>query len=270
MKLNLNLNLSFIRLKHFSNLNLGLNLRIEFEIETAIYKTKNWFQVQLSDLKIEIELYKIGPSLLLERKADVNGTSPDGDSALHQACQEGHPEMVELLLKYKPRVDTWGFRQSTPLMRAAASSKNALQCVQLLLKHGARANLQCPETGDTALHQATQNSNAEVARALLDAGADMKKLRRGDTLLHLAAQSGCLPILKLALEKGADPNAKGVKGSTPLIRAAVAEEKEAVKMLLENGADVNMGDEDGDTALDLAAQTGNSEIITLMLAGLKD
>ncbi len=147
-------------------------------------------------------------SLLLERKADVNGTSPDGDSALHQACQEGHTEMVELLLKHKPRVDTWGFRQSTPLMRAAASSKNALQCVQLLLKHGAHVNLQAEGSGDTPLHIAAQEGKHELVAALLS--------------------------------KGADANIAGNKGSTALMRASLGGHVECVRHLLKAKANVHL------------------------------
>ena len=59
--------------------------------------------------------------LLLEHGADVNACSPDGDGPLHMACQEGHFALAQELVAHGARVDIFGFKESTPLMRAAAA-----------------------------------------------------------------------------------------------------------------------------------------------------
>ena len=90
------------------------------------------------------------------------------------------------------------------------------------------------ENGDTALHEAAWNGHADVIRALVKLGADLKVQDKGDnTALHLAAWYGHV---------------------------------DAVKALAELGADLKVQDKYGRTALDLAASQGHAEIVNLLSA----
>lgn len=64
------------------------------------------------------------------------------------------------------------------------------------------------QSGFTPLHIACVYGHFELARLLIEAGADIEgKTKNGYTALHLAAQYGHRLIIDLLLERGANPNA---------------------------------------------------------------
>ena len=73
---------------------------------------------------------------------------------------------------------------------------------------------------------------------MLDAGANPKAVTEsGDTLLHLAAAQGNADVLKLLIEKRLSVNQKDRSfGATPLHDAAMANSLECVRLLLAAGA----------------------------------
>jgi ankyrin repeat protein len=120
--------------------------------------------------------------------------------------------------------------------------------------------------GDTLLHVAAAAYASDVARILLDAGADVgARNRRGAEPLHYAAdgnpsahswdpeaQAG---IVSLLIEAGADPNALDKSGVAPLHRAVRTRSTGAVRALLGGGADPMLPNKAGSTAADLASMT---------------
>jgi ankyrin repeat protein len=71
------------------------------------------------------------------------------------------------------------------------------------------------------LHQAVRAGNLERARALIEAGADVKaRSPEGRTALHVAAETGHVALVRLLLEAGAEVDARMEYGQTPLHRAA--------------------------------------------------
>ncbi len=105
----------------------------------------------------------------------------------------------------------------------------------------------------TALHLASTSGSAEVARLLLAHGApvDRRTTGGGTTPLHLAAGSGNPDLVAALLDAGADPNARENEwGQTPLIFAAAANRAEVIRVLIEGGADASMGS----AVVDLLAQ----------------
>jgi len=79
----------------------------------------------------------------------------------------------------------------------------------------------------------------EIAKALLDAGADVNAHKRGQTALHWAARGGQAEMVSLLLGRGADPNAKAKTPQgelTPLAMALKAEKKDVVELLRKAGA----------------------------------
>ena len=120
--------------------------------------------------------------------------------------------------------------------------------------------------GDTALHIAAAACEADLARELVNAGANVAAAnRRGAEPLHYAVDgipgsAGWNPAsqqetVQCLVELGADPNAVDKNGATPLHRAVRNRCAAAVKALLDLGADPQVTNRRGSTAVQLARWT---------------
>src|SRR5262245_778294 len=234
--------------------------------------------------------------LLLEHGADVNLASSSGASALLRAA--GDFDKVELLLAAGAKVDVKSKLGRTPLLVAAASPGN-VKTMRLLLARGANANDQ-DQFGDTCLTSACKRGDGEMAKALIESGANIAAgaswfgrpplvwaaeegnlatlaclLEHGagkvqphlDIALSSAASRGPFAAVRLLIESGANPNAPSpIAGYTPLMWAAYHDDGdlETVKFLLSKGADPKAKGANGETPVSLAMKRGHSEMVELL------
>ena len=114
------------------------------------------------------------------------------------------------------------------------------ESVRALLGQGADVQTAHPD-GMTALHWAARHSDADLAQALVFAGANLDAVtRRGHhSPLHVAARTGTAAVVTALLEAGSDHRAVSTSGATPLHLAAQAGNAQAVAALLNHGADLN-------------------------------
>ena len=70
--------------------------------------------------------------------SDIDEESGNGRTALHIATIAGHIDVIRLLLKYKPNVNTWDCYYDTPMDDAIRMKNNDI--IELLRSHGARSN----------------------------------------------------------------------------------------------------------------------------------
>ncbi len=142
---------------------------------------------------------------------------------LSDAAQAGNTARVRELLDqqrdYVALPDQAGY---TPLHYAAYFGHTEL--ARYLLEIGADvAAISMDPLRNQPLHAAAGSGYPEISRLLLDAGADVNAEQTGQwTPLHAAAQKGHLDIVTLLLERGARPDGRSASGSTPL---ALAREK---------------------------------------------
>ena len=149
---------------------------------------------------------------------------------------------------------------------ADAAMQGDLGQVRSLLAENADVNV-AQGDGSTALHWAAYWDDSEMARVLLEAGANVGATTRiGDfTPLLMAARSGSAAIIELLLDRGADVDAPNAAGTTALMLAAAAGKPDAVKLLLDRGADVDARDTiNGQTAAMFAAATNSAGAIKLL------
>ena len=177
-------------------------------------------------------------------------TAKAPDISIHEAVGTGNIEAVKKHLAAGTDVNAndggW-----TPLWYAADEGHKEI--VELLIAKGADVNVK--NKGDvTPLYGAARSGRKEVAELLIAKGADVNARDDvGRIPLHIATGGDHKEIVELLIAKGADVNAKNDKFvGTFLHWAAVGGQNETVKLLIANGADVNAKDEDGDTPLDWA------------------
>jgi ankyrin repeat protein len=216
---------------------------------------------------------------LISRGADVDARSAVRDYQRHIQA-EGRPKSL----------DSGGF---TPLLYAAR--ENCIACVDVLLTHGANIDLPDPDNVSPLL-LAIMNANWDLAKKLIDAGADIDQWDiYGETPLFTAVglesridggrasidppnEAKGMDIVRLLLDRGANPNMQlffrpanvrgstNTRGSTPLIRAANQGDLELVKLLLEHGADATVYMADRQTPIHavLAGRTSEKDALELI------
>ncbi len=213
---------------------------------------------------------------LLTAGANVTETYSDGETPLHVAAGYNEiPDVVEALVAAGADVTaTDRRRDATPLHYAARSNENSA-VVQALVAAGADVEARSEEDylghGFTPLHLAAQYNNVAVVEALLAVGADVdaRTDEHGATPLHRAAGNN-VAVVDVLLTARADVTARDETETTPLHRAAAANENPAVvEALLAAGADVAATDEAGETPLHRAAAANNNPAVveTLLTAG---
>ena len=149
-----------------------------------------------------------------------------------------------------------------------AAMQGDKDAVRSLLKE--RVDVNAPQgDGTTALHWAAYGDDPEMAKLLIEAGANVKASTRlgGLTPLLMAATNGSAAMIDLLLKAGADVNSTDAHETTPLMLAAASGSSDAVKTLLDHGAEVNAREATwGQTALMFASALNRAAVIDLLIA----
>jgi ankyrin repeat protein len=149
-----------------------------------------------------------------------------------------------------------------------AAMKGDLQALRALLKQGADVNA-VQGDGVTALHWAATRGDAEMARVLILAGANLRAATRfgGYTPLHVAAERGHAGVVQALVQAGADANATTPRGTTALMLAAAAGDTATLTALLDAGAKPDAREVEREhTALMFAAAADRLAAVRLLLA----
>ena len=191
---------------------------------------------------------------------------PYTETAFIECAQNGPTEAVRWFLEAGMNPNTLDDQGATALMRAAVNGHDEI--ARLLLDHGADANAAGHKENATALALAVSRGHYAVVETLLASGAHVDPREGGQNMtpLAVAAFKGHTDIVKALIVKGADVNVVDNTGSTPLMHAADQGHPAIVKALLEGGADVNLRTEGDVTALMVAAHKGDDEIVTALIA----
>lgn len=205
---------------------------------------------------------------LLQEGADPNAADNNGVLPLLAAAYEGQLEASRVLIEGGAEVNY----VPVGLSEFALAKSHAPLSERELMEAAAR--------GDTALHAAVRQGHLEVARLLLERGAEIGLVNRhGETPLLVAADEGRLALTKLLLAEGADPNvteqdnrrnrlalAKHAMGRDSVLIVAVENGHLAVaQALIEAGADVDYRGFSGRTALYVAVENGQRNLVQLLL-----
>ena len=196
-------------------------------------------------------------------QVDVNHKDNDGSTALLQAADENHADVVEVLIDAGADVDVKDEAGLSPLLLACLSGARAV--VKVLLKAGAYVCV-ADNKGNGCLMCASREHTETVRTLLCMPEVDMNQSTKGFTSLHGAVLKKHPDMVQLLIDAGADIEAKDDEMYyTPLHCACEVGELEVVKMLVEAGADVCDTDCDGDTCLTVAAYYGHTETVRYLV-----
>ncbi|KAH8726741.1 hypothetical protein GQ44DRAFT_613477, partial [Phaeosphaeriaceae sp. PMI808] len=200
----------------------------------SFYNRNRYFKTTGLHLVAFLGLLQLSEALLATMKAKespVNSKDGIQNMPLHYAVQNGHMEVVKLLLEHGAEVDSKGSEGRTPLSWAAEEGYEAV--VKLLLEHGAEVDSK-DNNSRTPLSWAAKGGYEVVVKLLLEDGVEVDtKDNYSRTPLSWAAKGGYEAVVKLLLEHGAEADTKDKSGRTPLFWAALYRKEAVVKLLLE-------------------------------------
>jgi len=189
-------------------------------------KTKDLFTAIRSGSSVELEKQ-------LTNGADVND-SLYGLSALMGATLSGSADQMKILIDRGANVNF----VSQSGMSALWLASQDLNKIKLLIDHGADVNHHVQGYG-VLVKLAAIPGTINIIKLLVDKGVDLKKSAPDNFLVYNAAASGDTAILGFFLRNGFNANDSIVFGDYPINGALFYRSSATVKMLIDNGADVN-------------------------------
>lgn len=200
-------------------------------------------------------------SLLLDAGADANAALPSGETVLMTAARTGSPAVIEQLLVHGALVDARDaeYRQSALMI---AARENHPAAVALLTRYGAEVNLQT-RIGPAMVHippckgTGCGSEGVGINRSGVPDRGERYEQKGGMSALLYAAREGNTDVARILIEAGADIEATEINGIGPLLMALLNNQLDTAYLLLDRGARVNVEDFWGRTPLFAAVDYRN-------------
>ncbi len=204
----------------------------------------------------------------LDNGVDVNAKhSEDGKTALIKAAENGHLEVVRILINNGANINTQDINFNTALSFALENGHTKV--ADLLKEYGAKEHEAKGITIQNIIPLLSAREGQENIidiKNLLQTGNINAKNDRGWTALIMASYYGYIEIVRALILAGADVNAKATANTTALIFTSLRGHTDVVETLISAGADVNAQSSIGWIALISASSNGHTEIVNLLKA----
>ncbi|XP_063405743.1 serine/threonine-protein phosphatase 6 regulatory ankyrin repeat subunit C-like [Mytilus trossulus] len=267
---------------HYDTIKYLLDLNdqtLSSRVNTTIKDKYGWSVLHTASVNGHTEVVK----LLIDDGLDVNDTTQIGCTPLLLACQNGHYDIVKHLLDLNGDtlnscVDTTIKDEYGWSVLHEACFQGHTNMVRLLITANVKINDKT-KYGSTPLYLACQNGHYETVNFLLDLN-DKKSNNLVDTtvnyddgrsVLHTACFNGHTEVVKLLIEIGLNVNDRQKNGFTPLYLACLKGHYETVKYLLDlNGdklnsrVDTTLKDTQGNSALHAAFSNQHTDVVQLL------
>ena len=123
---------------------------------------------------------------------DINGSTP-----LHDACDNGHIDIVNSLLKCNSSVNLCDINGSTPLHLACIEGYKGI--VDIFIKLNVDINLRGGRGEHTPIQYACLKGHTDIVKLLLDNNCDVIDNNGFSPALHSACEGGSVDIVDLLL-----------------------------------------------------------------------
>jgi len=209
---------------------------------------------------VSVCLWIYGPDLEIGFRSECP-SQVKASTILYAAWCGLHDIVQFLVVERSQNVNARGLHlEETPL--SVASREGHSEVARVLLEHGADT-----ETRDkynySPLEWSSQKGHVEVVRVLLENHADVNFSTENKwTALHSASWSGQVAVARVLLGNGADPNGKTTYNETPLHLAC---NEGVTRILLEYGADPNARNSKNWTPLHRALERNRAEVAHVLL-----
>lgn len=200
---------------------------------------EGWTPLMLAAMNGELEI----AGMLIDAGASLSRANDDFGTALGTAAvalvapEEGETAMIDLLLDAGADTESGNGVMMTPLMYAAREGKREI--VERLLEAGANAAHQ-DVRGWSPLLFAVRSGDPDIVRMMIEAGAwaDAPTELPSSRPIHFLTGERSVEIARILLEGGADPDGVeyGPERGTPVLMAAALGDRELVEVLLDAGA----------------------------------
>ena len=196
--------------------------------------------------------------ILINHGARVNDTTGSGITALWLAV----PDMDKMTLLLNHGADLSHKIDGYGILTKLVSIPGTLDILRFLMEKGADPLTTCPD--NFLLYSAAATGDTALVGFLLGLGLKVNDTTVfGETPLNAALTFRTPSTLKILAEHGAninfqnlhEPNLPAQIGFTPLMNAALVNDKESFLFLLNHGADPNLRSKNGSTALILLQQS---------------
>jgi len=200
-----------------------------------------------------------------ERNECANAPLAPHGTPLHYAAFCGLYDVVKVLAAEHPQdVNSQSLiGEETPLH--LTSRVGHIDLARLLIEHGADVAAQS-KAGTTPLHRASEGGHVDLARLLIEHSADAAaQSKDGTSPLHRASERGHGDLARLLIKHGADAAAQSGDGTTPLHWASFQGDVGLARLLIEHGADAAVQCKDGITPLHWASFGGDVDLARLLI-----
>jgi ankyrin repeat protein len=211
---------------------------------------------------------------LLQREIDVNavmGYPTDGNLtfALHVAAENGHADVVRVLLNCEAQID---IRSGAEYFDEENFQENiSLSVWKIYPGNEYEPKFYAERSGVTALYIASKYGHAAVVRILLESGAEVDCIGGFfGTALQVASYKGHDAIVQILLDYRAKINVCGGYFGNALQASSWGGHKSIVRLLLERGADTNAKGGIYGSALRAALRARNYDVAQILVSNGAD
>jgi len=194
----------------------------------------------------------------------LNMTDDEGFTPVMQAAWHGQDDCLQILLDHCADTSLQNVTGCTAAHFAAGQGNT--RCLEILAKDQL-VDINCQtKFGATPLILASKGGHIDCLKLLLNHGADPNIQYRGNqNALLFAAGNGHYECIELLIEHQVNLDQANTQNVTPLMRAVQQAHNDCVMLLSDKGADLNVQDTYGRTAAHLAVENHNPKALQILV-----